>query len=107
MVDSREYCPAWVPARWAQRRGEARVVITIGVDRHKSVHHATAVDAVGKARRERRGENSPAGWGRARRWAAGLGGERRWGVEGAWTRGHGLGQYLVGQGELVYDVPPR
>jgi transposase len=36
-----------------------------------------------------------------------LGTERQWGIEGAWTNGHGLGQYLVSRAEVVYDVPPR
>jgi hypothetical protein len=76
-------------------------VITIGVDPHKSVHHAIAVDEVGKPLDEWRGENSPAGWESARMWAAALGAERQWGLEGAWTLGHGLGQYLVRQGEVV------
>jgi transposase len=82
-------------------------MITIGVDPHKSVHHAVAVDAVGRALAEWRGENSPAGWESLHAWASALGADRQWGLEGAWTNGHGLGQYLVERDELVYDVPPR
>jgi transposase len=82
-------------------------MITIGVDPHKSVHHAVAVNEVGKTLGEWRGENSPAGWAGLLAWATALGLERQWGIEGAWTNGHGLAQYLVGQGERAADVPPR
>jgi len=83
-------------------------MIRIGVDPHKVVHHAVAVDELGRALGEWRGENSEAGWASLRAWAQGLGeAEQQWGVEGAWSLGHGLAQYLVSQGEAVYDVPPR
>jgi transposase len=82
-------------------------MLTIGVDPHKSVHHAVAVDELGKALGEWRGENSPTGWASLREWARSLAEEAQWGIEGAWSNGHGLAQYLVGQGEAVYDVPPR
>jgi transposase len=82
-------------------------MITVGVDPHKSVHHAVAIDALGKVLGEWRGEHSPAGWASLLAWARGQAAEVPWGIEGAWSNGHGLGQYLVGQGETVYDVPPR
>lgn len=82
-------------------------MVTIGVDPHKSVHHAVAVDELGKAVGEWRGENSPAGWASMLGWAQGLAEDLQWGIEGAWSLGHGLGQYLVSEDEVVYDVPPR
>lgn len=45
-------------------------------------------------------------------WLGGAGGvgvdqPRQWGIEGAGNYGRGLAQYLVGQGETVYDINPR
>jgi transposase len=82
-------------------------MVTIGVDPHKRVHHAVAIDELGKPRGEWRGENSPAGWASLLSWAQSQAAEVQWGIEGAWSNGHGLAQYLVGQSETVYDVPPR
>jgi transposase len=67
-------------------------MITIGVDPHKQVHHAVAVDGLGTAQGEWRGENSPAGWAALRGWARSLAAEAQWGIEGAWSNGHGLAQ---------------
>ncbi len=82
-------------------------MITIGVDPHKRLHVAQAVDEAGSDVAEWRGPNSPEGWARLSAWAAGLGPERQWGIEGAWSYGRGLAQQLVSQGETVYDINPR
>jgi transposase len=82
-------------------------LITIGVDPHKRLHVAHAVDEAGSDVDEWRGPNSPEGWARLSTWAAGLGLERQWGIEGAWSYGRGLAQQLVSQGETVYDINPR
>ena len=85
-------------------------MLTIGVDAHKRVHEAVALDAVGQERGRQRVPNSAAGWRDLLAWAAGLGeaeGPRRWGIEGAWGSGRGLAQHLVGEGETVYEVSPR
>jgi transposase len=83
---------------------------TIGVDAHKRVHEAVALDQAGREVGRRRVPNSAAGWRELLAWAAGLGeaeGPRRWGIEGAWGYGRGLAQRLVAEGETVHEVSPR
>jgi len=75
-------------------------MITIGVDAHKHLHVATALDAAG--RQVDRWEALLA-WGRSHRRRA----PRRWGIEGAGHYGRGLAQALLGAGEQVYDINPR
>jgi transposase len=86
-------------------------MITIGVDAHKSVHAAVALDAAGRELDRWRGPNSPLGWARLAGWAAAhaarAGAERRWGIEGAGHYGRGLAQHLLAAGETVYDINPR
>jgi transposase len=82
-------------------------MITLGVDAHKKIHVAVAIDEAGQELDRWRGENSPEGWTSLRDWAVALGGERHWGIEGAWNYGRGLAQSLVAVGELVYEVNPR
>ena len=82
-------------------------MITIGVDAHKRVHMAVAVDAAGRELARWRGPNSVAGWQELARWAAALGGPVRWGIEGAWNYGRGLAQHVVAGGAAVYEVNAR
>lgn len=82
-------------------------MITIGVDAHKRVHQAVAIDEAGREQARWRGDTSPAAWQLLQDWAAGLGGERRWGIEGSGQYGHGLAQHLVTSGEPVVEVNPR
>jgi len=56
-------------------------VITIGVDAHKRVHAAVAVDESEQELARWRGPNTAIGWTEVLRWAQGLGSERRWGIE--------------------------
>lgn len=82
-------------------------MITIGVDAHKKVHQAMAVDSTGETISQCRVANSPDGWLRLSAWAAEQGIPRRWGIEGAWSYGRGLAQYLVAAGNTVYEINPR
>ena len=82
-------------------------MITIGVDAHKQVHVAVAVDATGRELARWRGANRPDAWTAVLAWAVALGSPRQWGIEGAWHYGRGLAQFLVAAGETVYDVNPR
>ena len=82
-------------------------MLTIGVDAHKQIHVAVALDEVGREIGQWRGTNSPAGWQALTTWAAELGGPCQWGIEGAWNYGRGLAQHLVAAGATVYDVNPR
>jgi transposase len=82
-------------------------VITIGVDAHKWVHVALALDEAGQELGEWRGLNNAAGWQSISQWATSLGSPRQWGIEGAWGFGRNLAQHLTAGGEIVYEVNPR
>ena len=89
--------------------------LTIGVDAHKRVHAAVAVDGQGRVLEQWRGPNTPEGWQAVAAWAdqvaAGVAvapsGTLTWGIEGAWQYGRGLAQQLVAGGAAVVDVNPR
>ena len=82
-------------------------MITIGVDAHKSLHVAVALDDAGRELARWQGANSRRAWGELAQWAADLGTPRQWGIEGAWNDGRGLAQHLVSAGETVSEVNPR
>jgi transposase len=82
-------------------------MLTIGVDAHKGLHVAAAVDEAGRLVGTWRGANTPARWTALRDWACALAGERRWGIEGSGGYGRGLAQALVAAGETVFEVNPR
>jgi transposase len=82
-------------------------VITIGVDPHKHLHVALAVNESGHEAAEWQGPNTPDGWTKLIGWSHSLGTERQWGIEGAWSYGRGLAQKLVASGEVVFDINPR
>jgi transposase len=82
-------------------------MVTIGVDAHKRVHQALALDATGMVLGHWRGANTPDAWAQVLTWAATFPGPRQWGIEGAWNYGRGLAQFLVAQGDRVYEVNPR
>ena len=80
-------------------------MIIIGVDPHKRVHTASAVEpATNRRVATLEVEASLAGYRRLLRWAGGFG-ERRWAVENARGLGRHLAQWLVTRGEVVDDVP--
>ena len=82
-------------------------MLAIGVDAHKHVHVAVALDAAGRVVDRWRGPNSADGWQSVYQWATALGGARQWGIEGAWSYGRGLAQCLVAGGEVVFEINPR
>jgi transposase len=82
-------------------------MLTIGVDAHKRVHQAVALNGHGQVLATWRGPNRPQAWADLRDWAAQLGETRRWGIEGARTFGQGVAQHLIAAGEAVHDVDPR
>jgi transposase len=82
-------------------------VITIGVDAHKSIHVALAVDEAGRELSEWRGANSPEGWQALAHWADELTTTTQWGIEGAWNNGRGLAQHLVCRGDTVFEINSR
>ena len=82
-------------------------MITLGVDAHKAVHVAIAVDEAGRELSEWRGPNTPDAWASLARWATAFGPDCWWGIEGAWGNGRGLAQYLVAQGSTVFEISPH
>jgi transposase len=82
-------------------------MLSIGIDAHKRVHVAIALDDAGRVVDRWRGPNSADGWQSVYQWAAGLGGARQWGIEGAWSHGRGLAQCLVAGNEAVFEINPR
>ncbi len=83
-------------------------MVTLGVDAHKRIHVAVALDEAGREIAQWRGQNSAVGWQGLLEWAIGLEcGRRQWGIEGAWNYGRGLAQHLVEAGETVYEVNSR
>ena len=82
-------------------------MITIGVDAHKRLHVALAVDEVGRELGGWHGPNSPAGWHDLFTWSRQLDPAAQWGIEGAWGNGRGLAQHLVDRDETVYEINPR
>jgi transposase len=82
-------------------------LITIGVDAHKSMNAAFALDGAGKELESWEGPNTEAGWHSLLKWAVNLGPDRHWGIEGAWGYGRGLSQHLVAAGETVYEINAR
>jgi transposase len=82
-------------------------LVVIGVDAHKRIHVALALNDSGQEVGRWHGANHPAGWRDLAHWATGFEQPRQWGVEGAWGNGRGLAQYLVGAGETVYEINAR
>lgn len=82
-------------------------MITLGVDAHKAIHVAIAVDEAGRELGEWRGPNSADGWSSLARWGTAFGPESWWGIEGAWGNGRGLAQHLVAGGSIVFEVSPH
>lgn len=82
-------------------------MVTIGVDAHKRVLVARAVDDQGRAWGSWQGQNTPAQWTALEAWGRTWGRDRQWGIEGAGGYGQGLAQALVAVGETVYEVNPR
>ena len=83
-------------------------MFSIGIDAHKHIHVAVALDDAGRVVDRWRGPNSPDGWQSVYAWARGLGDDaRQWGIEGAWSYGRGLAQCLVAGGEAIFEINAR
>jgi transposase len=81
----------------------------IGVDAHRQLIAAVAVDEAGQELGDWTGANNSDAWAELLVWAETTvdGGERRWGIEGSGNQGRGLAQRLVAQGEMVFEINPR
>jgi transposase len=82
-------------------------LITVGVDAHKTIHVAVAVDEAGRELGEWSGPNAVNAWESLAVWASSFGPDLQWGVEGAWGNGRGLAQHLVALGFTVFEISPH
>jgi len=78
--------------------------IAVGVDTHKDMHVAVALDHLGSHLGEHSIPTDAAGYADLRRWALGLGPVHAWGVEGTGSYGAGLASALLRAGERVIEV---
>lgn len=81
----------------------------IGVDAHRQLIAAVAVDEAGQELGDWTGSNSREAWAELLDWAEAIAAtsSRRWGIEGSGNQGRGLAQVLVAQGEAVFEINPR
>jgi transposase len=105
VIDPKVRLPTAVPSTMSVRERH-QLVITIGIDPHKSSLTAVAVEPHGHTHPPIRlvvDQNAPAAllaW--AAQWP-----DRQWAVEGATGLGRGIAQQLVTIGEVVLDVPAK
>ncbi len=85
-------------------RSAVETDIIIGVDTHKDVHAAVAIDRLGRRLEHRSVATTESGLIELLNWAQQLGRERAWGVEGTGSYGAGLTRLLLSAGETVHEV---
>lgn len=78
--------------------------VTVGVDTHKDVHVAVALDHLGRRLASISITTTPAGFRALLRWAEELGELEAFGVEGTGCYGAGLARFLRARGYLVVEV---
>src|SRR5215218_5008138 len=78
--------------------------VTVGVDSHKDVHVAAAVDQVGRVLGTIWVPTTTRGAAQLLRWATRLGAVQRFGIEGTGSFGAGLSRWLQEQGHEVVEV---
>ena len=78
--------------------------VIVGVDTHKHVHAAVAIDALGTRRGSTTVPVSAEGYRALEAWARSLGPVRAFGVEGTGSYGAGLTRVLTAAGLAVFDV---
>src|SRR3954453_22590802 len=82
----------------------ARADVIVGVDTHKHVHAAVAIDALGARLGATTIPVGERGYQALEAWARSLGPIRAFGVEGTASYGAGLSRFLVAQGHAVLEV---
>ena len=78
--------------------------VVIGVDTHRDVHVAVAVDLLGVRVATTTIPASPTGYQAIETWAATLGTVRDFGIEGTGSYGSGLSRFLRERGHAVFEV---
>jgi len=82
-------------------------MVWVGVDAHKKVLVATAVNDAGQVVARWNGKNGVPDWQEFSSWLDPLGKPIVVGIEGAYSYGRGLAQSLVARELTVYDINPR
>lgn len=82
-------------------------MVWVGIDAHKRVIVAVAIDPADRVVARWQGGNAPRDWERLAGWLDTLGELVSVGIEGAYSYGRGLAQSLVGRELTVYDINPR
>ena len=82
----------------------ARADVIVGIDTHKHVHAAVAIDALGARLGATTVPVGERGYRVLEAWARSLGPIRAFGVEGTGSYGAGLSRFLVAQGHAVLEV---
>ena len=77
----------------------------VGVDAHKTTFAIVAISAVGEELDSFSVPATPEGFSKAHDRIGSLGGDVTWGIEGTYTYGLGLAEFLSKQGASVYEVP--
>ena len=78
--------------------------VTVGVDTHRDIHVAVALDQLGRRLGEFEIPTSAAGYELLIEWAQGFGDLEAFGVEGTGCYGAGLARHLRAQSLLVFEV---
>jgi transposase len=78
--------------------------VVIGVDTHRDVHVAVALDHLGRKLDWIQVPTTPAGYDQLLAWAQSLGEIEAWGVEGTGCFGAGLARFLLAEEQLVIEV---
>lgn len=84
--------------------GDATRAIIVGVDTHKDVHVAVAIDLLGVRLDEFVAPANAGGYSKLEQWARALGRPVAFGVEGTASYGQGLSSYLSRRGHRVIEV---
>src|SRR5664280_3307594 len=83
---------------------DVTVSVVVGVDTHKDLHVAVALDALGRRLAELVVPATAAGYRQLHHWAGDLGQVDAFGVEGTGSYGAGLARYLRHSGRRVIEV---
>jgi transposase len=78
--------------------------VTVGVDTHKDIHVAVALDQLGRKLDAIEIPTTSAGYAELLIWATGLGTVDRFGIEGTGSHGAGLCRWLTARGLIVIEV---
>ena len=81
--------------------------VIVGIDPHRKVFTATALDERGRRVADEHFANTSVGHHAALRWARELGTIERIGIEGTGGLGRALAEYLISEHVEVRDVPPH